>query len=222
MFFSFLSFNCYLFAGKWKEFSWDQPGSCQRLELKSFRGGDVRAEQGGCFPPSALRVPGSRPARLHGFNSPFFHWDVDKCPRELWWEEHGAGPRGCFFSSLLMGNRRWFGRDLAKRETFLSLPAWKKSILSHPCLTAEGGGLPNTAQEGLVGRRQRRQKVPSDFTRMEQPWATSFVWGVKPNLPPTAGQDPSHLLPKASRAWDAPAALTLKQGWGFLGSLCQV
>lgn len=114
------------------------------------------------------------------------------------------------------GKQKMAWEKFGKEGNFSVSSSLEKSFLSHPCLTTEGGGFPNTAQEGLVGTGQGTQKVPSDFTRMEQPWATRFVLEVEPNLPPTGGQDPSHLLPKTSRAWDAPGEATL----GIFGILC--
>lgn len=114
------------------------------------------------------------------------------------------------------GKQKMAREKFGKEGKFSVSSSLERSILSHPRLTAQGGGFPNTAQEGLVGGEQRRQRVPSDSTRMEQPWTTSSVLGGEPNLPPIGGQDPSHLLPEASRAWDAPGA------GDFWDPVCQV
>lgn len=148
VFFSVPPFNCYLLAGKWKEFNWDQPGSCQQLELKSFHGGDVRAEPGGLFSTSRQSLHHVQPGWV-GLILLLFDWDVDKGPWELQWEVHRPRPEDFFL--LLMRNRRCLERNLAMRKTFLSLPAWKKSILSHPSLSAEARRVPHVAQVGFDG-----------------------------------------------------------------------
>lgn len=123
---------------------------------------------------------------------------------------------GCLLLLLALNGKQKMAREkFGKEGNFSVSSSLEKSILSHPCLTAEGGGFPNTAQEGLLGGGQRRQKVPSGFTRMEQPWATSFVLGVEPNLAPIGGQDPSHSFPKGL---GCPRCSQLKKGWGVLGS----
>lgn len=169
MFFSFPPFNCYLFAGKWKEFSWDQPGFCQQLEVLWGR---CKSKSRGLFSTRRGSLRHGQPGWV-GLILPFFYRDVDKCRWELQGEERGPGPEGFF--SLLMGNRRWLGRNLAKRETFLSLPAWKKASSLPPASPQKAAG---SQRQPL----QRRQKVPAGFTRDgavwgHQPW---FARGVQP------------------------------------------
>lgn len=210
MFFSFPPFNCYLFAGKWKEFSWDQPGSCQQLELKSFCGEDVRAEPGGlCSTRRRFLLCGPLHHRQPGWVGLIllFDWDVDKHPWELWWEEHG--PRAEGFLLDINGKQKMAREKFGKEGNFSVSSSLEKSILSHPSLPAEGGGFPNAAQAGFAGSGGRGdRKCPVISQGMEQSWATSCVSGGVPNLPPTGGQELSHLFPEASRGWDAPGAFT--------------
>lgn len=189
MFFSFPPFNCYLFAGNWKEFNWDQPGSCQQLELKNCLWGRCKSRAGGLF---SIRCQSLLCGSLH-HGQPgqvglilLFYWDVDNCPWDLQWEEHRPRLEGFF--SPLMGNRRWLGRNLAKRETFLSLPAWKKASFLTPASLQKAEGPQMQPRRGSLWGERGDKKHPVILQGMEQSWATSCVLGGVPNLPPLGGQ----------------------------------
>lgn len=49
------------------------------------------------------------------------------------------------------GKQKMAREKFGKEGKFSVSSSLEKSILSHPRLTAQGGGFPNTAQEGLVG-----------------------------------------------------------------------
>lgn len=118
------------------------------------------------------------------------------------------------------GKQKMAWEKFGKEGIFSVSSSLEKKFPFSPLSHRRGGGVPNTAQEGLVGERQRRQKVLSDFTRMEQPWATSFVSGVEPNLPPTGGQDPIPFSPQGIEDLGCPRCSHPEAMLGIFGILC--
>lgn len=109
--------------------------------------------------PSALWVPGSWPARLHGFNSPFF------CTGMLTRAQGNCGGRSWAVGLLLLlagnGKQKMAWERFGREGNFSVSSSLEKSIFSHPCLTAEGGGLQTQPRRGWwEGESRGGRKCP--------------------------------------------------------------
>ena len=111
---------------------------------------------------------------------------------------------------LLAGNgkQKMAREKFGKEGSFSVSSSLEKSILSHPSLPAEGGGFPNAAQAGFAG--WERGRGDRNFSRDGAVLGHQLRSGRGTQLPPLGSQEPSRLLPEASRDWDALGAFTLE------------